>query len=438
MKTIILIALFFVTLCASAQRPLSYEDQTKEGEVYYLGKNKFACITISAKLYLYPYFKSMNTRLTPVKIDTLGEKAYYHLNLDALNYPKTNLEIIVNDFSPLNLVWDNLQPNQWLRYDIYDPEPTVVDCFHQLDREGMKSFQAGNYEEAKRKYQEIPKTCSELKDDEKAYIDNQLKLIDTLIVWRNMANEYAAGMDYSKAIEYYTKVYTRNPSDELSRNKSIETQFKLSEDCKVNFDKAESYFNDKDYSNAKIQYEKVVAQPCLNVAEAKEKLLKIDEILKAKCIHVLTYEVAKDTPIGFSTGNYKDHKASGYFTLRLNSDVFEAIRTNTDSTKRPELNVSFGWTIPIVKPVWIFFGPGYTGVGQYVVSKNQDPNATQEKLDLVITNAVSPEIGVLGKIVLGKVGIALRYTFQYRFALEKDMQDYIGQSRHVFGIGLCF
>ena len=154
----------------------------------------------------------------------------------------------------------------------------------------------------------------------------------------------------------------------------------------------------------------------------------------------MTYEISHNTPIGLSTGNYKDHKSSGYFTIRLNSDLFELARTAGDEKLKPELNISFGWTIKIINPVWIFFGPGYTGVGQYVAKKD---NVAQEngekKLDLKIGNAVSPEVGLLGKIIItDQIGIALRYTYQYRFALDKDMQDYIGKSRHVFGIGICF
>jgi len=438
MKAIVFISLFFITLCASAQRELDSINQTKEGEVYYLGKNRFARITVSTELNIRLYFKSMNTLQTPAKIDTVGGKAYYHVDLDAKNYSKTNLEIIANGFSPLNISWNNLQPNQWLRYYIYDPDSTLVDCYNQLTREGMKLFQAGDYGEAKRKYEET-KTCSTLFDEGLKYVDNRLQLIDTLILWRTMANEYFTNTDYIKAIAYYGKILEINPSDQSVRNKSSDAQRQLSENCKTNFDQATRYFNDKDWLNAQIQYQKVVDQQCPNfMAEAKNQLGIIKDKLRNKCSNVLTYEDAKDVPVGFSIGSYKDHKVSGYFTLRLNSDVFEAIRTNTDSTKRPELNLSFGWSIPIVKPVWLFFGPGYTGVGQYVASSSDGQNATPENLDLKINSAISPEIGLLGKIVLGKVGIALRYTFQYRFALDKEMQDYVGQTRHVFGIGLCF
>jgi hypothetical protein len=124
--------------------------------------------------------------------------------------------------------------------------------------------------------------------------------------------------------------------------------------------------------------------------------------------------------------------------MLLNKEVFEAARTNLDSVAKPELNVSFGWTIKIVKPVWIFFGPGYTGVGKYIDDKADSVN-NEEILKLKISHAVSPEIGLVCKIPLAeKIGITLRYTFQYRFAMNKEEIDYIGKTRQVFGIGLCF
>jgi len=387
---------------------------------------------------LKPYFKNKDLQLNPVKTDTLGNEIYYQLDLNAQQF--SSLWVNVNGFSPLFLPLENLRPNQWIRYNVYDPDSTIVDCFHQLDREAMKLFQAANYEDAKGKYEELSKTCSDLKDEEKVYVDTKIKMIDTLSMWRNMANEYFTDTNYAKAMEYYGKIYAQNPADEQSHGRIFESQQKLSESCELDFTKAEDYFNDKDYVNATIWYEKVRSQSCFNSTEAEKRLLTIKNIQenKKQCATVLTYEFAKDAPIGFSIGTYKDHKVSGYFTLRFNPDVFEAIRTSTDSTKRPELNISAGWTIPIVKPVWIFFGPGYTGVGKFVTNNNTDNNASTNNLTFKINSAISPEIGLLGKIVLGKVGIALRYTFQYRFALEKDEQDYIGRIRNVFGIGICF
>jgi len=440
MKTTILTAFLFSTLCALAQRPLEYTNLSKEDEVYPLGKNTIARVTVSSNPDIHPYFKSFGVYLTPAKIDTIEDKVFYHLHY-IVPQPgsRQTLEIGATGFTPLYLSLV-LYTNRWYRYNIYDPDSTIVDCYHQLTREGEKLFRVGNYEDAKLKYEELSKTCSGLSNIEKTNVDSKLKDIDSLIIWKSMADNYVTSSDYSNAIAFYKKIYNKNPDDNLSQSKSLDAQKKLSEICKINFDKAESYFNDKDYGNAKPWYEKVKDQSCPNKAGAVEKLLTIDQILNHPCSHILTYEIAKDAPIGISTGSYKDHKVAGYFTLRLNPAVFEALQTNNDSTslstKKPELNVSFGWTIPIVKPVWIFLGPGYTGVGQYVVSSME---YSKGKKVLKINNAISPEIGLAGKIKLTNgFGFALRYTFQYRFALDKAASDYIGKIRHVFGIGFCF
>ena len=127
------------------------------------------------------------------------------------------------------------------------------------------------------------------------------------------------------------------------------------------------------------------------------------------------------------------------------------MRSNFDKVTDAELNISAGFTICPVKqaPVWIFFGPGFTGIGKYenedgseYVKNTYVENATDEKEDgkvyekptLKVHSAISPEIGLLGKI--GPV--VLRYTFQYRFAISKDDSDLIKKTRHVIGVGICF
>jgi len=437
MKQILFFALLFTHVIVFAQQQLEYEDRSRDNDLFG-GQPNEACVTLSFSQTMLPVFIDNGTRQKPTSIDSVGEVVNYNFVYKVKDYgTRYQMSVNLDGFTPLPLSW-MLKPKQWIQYFIY-PDTTVVDCYHQLTREGLKLFQTGNYEEAKRKYEES-KTCSKLSDENKEYVGDRLQLIDTLILWKNIANDYFTRNEYAKAIDYYSKIFEKNSTDDFCRKRMFESQAKKSDDCKINFDKAERYYNDNDMVNAELQYQKVVDQQCPDyMAQATQKLGIIIDRRNDICRNVLTYEYAKDAPIGFSIGSYKAHKASGYFTLRLNSEVFEAIRTNNDSTKRPELNVSFGWTIPIVKPVWIFFGPGYTGVGQYVVNNKDEQSNTQGKLDLKINSAISPEIGILAKFSLGKkIGIAVRYTFQYRFALDKSMQDYIGQTRHVFGVGICF
>jgi len=148
-------------------------------------------------------------------------------------------------------------------------------------------------------------------------------------------------------------------------------------------------------------------------------------------------------------GKYKKGGAA-YFSLRLNSSLFETMRNNYENAVRPELNISTGATIKVYNPIWIFFGPGYTGVGEwFYTNSTEDSGSSNPDLSnkntpvFTVYSAISPEIGLLGKI--GPV--VLRYTFQYRFALEigntenndkLSIQDYIGTIRHVIGVGFCF
>ncbi|MDR1458811.1 MAG: hypothetical protein LBI60_01145 [Bacteroidales bacterium] len=428
--TILLIALLFTTFCVSAQRPLKYDNYSKENEVYALGKNTFARVTISTKISLHPYFKSDDMLQTPAKIDTLGDKVYHHLHL-GVPQPGTRktLEINVNGFSPISIPLI-LNANSWYRYHIYDPDSTIVDCYNQLMREGMNLFTNGMYKEAIEKYLSVKK-CSEIEDMER--VNKQIALIDSIQKWSILADAAFARSDYSTAIKNFQHILENNPKDSYNRIRLMEARQQQTKDCAALFRMAENYFYDNDNNSAKPLYEKVVEKSCNESSLALEKLQKIRS--KGQLSHSLTYEYAGNVPIGLSTGSYKEHKAGGYFTFRFNPDLFEMIRTDGDEELKPELNVSFGWALKVVKPIWIFFGPGYTGVGQYVYTA-EDINK-EEGPTLKIYSAISPEVGLLGKIPLGrnaKVGITLRYTFQYRFAIDKESEDYIGKIRNVFGI----
>jgi hypothetical protein len=49
-------------------------------------------------------------------------------------------------------------------------------------------------------------------------------------------------------------------------------------------------------------------------------------------------------------------------------------------------------------------------------------------------SAISPVIGITVKYNY----FAIRATYQYRWAIQKDLQDFIGPSRLSFGIGVAF
>jgi hypothetical protein len=117
---------------------------------------------------------------------------------------------------------------------------------------------------------------------------------------------------------------------------------------------------------------------------------------------------------------------SSYLSLRFNPELFKAFSKTDNLSEKPEVNLSFGMTRMIITEVGFFVGLGYTGVGKW--------DDTDEGQQCTLNHAVSPEAGILFK--LGP--IALRYTFQYRYALNQDFQKHIGRMSHVGGIGICF
>jgi tetratricopeptide (TPR) repeat protein len=416
-----------------SQRDLTIEDRSNERDVF-RGNEDEAGLVISCLEDIPLTFVFQHKTLEPTQTETLAGVINYKFKFST-RYKERTITIHSKNYNPINLTVA-LSPKQLKTYYIKDPDAAIINCYYELTKEGLALFKSGMYKDAKDKY-EMAKNCDEVPIEND--IDEKLAIIDSIFIWRNKADTYLEILDYSSAIEYYKKIYAINSEDKYISNKLLETQLNERERCTLAFTNAEGFFIEKDYENAKDLYKKVVSLGCYNSANAIVKLQEIAEIEKNKkqLSHVLTYEYADNTSIGISTGNYKEHKTSGYFTLRLNPDVFETMRSNPEDSKKPELNVSFGWTIKTIKPIWIFFGPGYTGVGEYVYDEEDINKADDPKIK--IHNAISPEIGLLGKIKITKgFGVALRYTFQYRFALTKDMEDFIGKTKHVFGIGFCF
>lgn len=434
MKKIFLILLMVFSVNLFAQRELGVEDRTKENAVFG-GDGEKACVTITAPTNFRPLFVSQENIVKPSKIDTLNDINYHFVFDASVGRNRRELTVNVKGFTPYVFKW-YLNPKQQLNYSIFDPDSTVLDCYYELNKEGLALFKNAMYNEAKKKY-ELSKECYRIPTNADVY--EKIAVIDSILAWHEAAKMYEYAEDESAAIEYYLKIRAANPEDKRVVERISELNKMARTKCSLLFSRAERFYKEKDYDEAERLYEKVVSEQCYNSSVANAKLQEIQEIRKKKnqLSRVLTYELMKNAPIGFSIGGYKEHKASGYFTLRLNSDVLEMSRSNYVAGSKPELNISFGWTIKIVKPVWIFFGPGYTGICEYKyeeedVNKEDDPT-------LKFHSAISPELGLLAKIKISpKIGIALRYTFQYRFAFEKEMENYIGKNRSVFGIGICF
>ena len=280
-------------------------------------------------------------------------------------------------------------------------------------------------------------------------------------------------MDYVTAGNYYSKILALNAYDNYASNRNTLCVQNYSEECTTYFTKAEFYYSEKEFDKAEELYQKIVDKDCVNKSLALVRLNTIRSNQRAKKDHarVFSYEYRKDVPIGFSYGKYNMHKAGGFFQMDFNKYVFDAIRSDCryGQEKFPELNMSFGWTVKIANPVWIHFGPGFTGkmyFGKYLEKKY--PKVGYGQADIQYVNvkemggeelvaqasqldeapeeykdawtkanfafAVSPVIGLTIKYSY----FAIRGTYQYRWSIEKDLQDFIGSSRFSVGVGIAF
>jgi tetratricopeptide (TPR) repeat protein len=415
----------------------STEDKSK-ASVYSNSDEKTtkAAVVIECYKSLEFVFRSaIGGKLDPFSVEEFGNKKIYTIEVErSSDYLEDDLIILNQRYAPLSIPLRELMKKQKIHFYVEDPDdPEGKSCYVKNKNQGDKSFEAASYEKAKEEYR-LALACWDAPKD--SYINNRIMVIDSITYFKLIAEAAFNLQEYRRSAEAYLNAYYLNINDQYLEEKKGEASLKFVEFCRDCYNTAEAYYNERDYVNAENYYKKMLRQSCPGLLEAQERVRQI-EIKQTQNYHALTYEYATGVGIGISSGNYKEHhKSSGYFTLRLDPNVFEMIRASEEEVKKTEMNVSFGWTLEIYKPVWLFFGPGYTGLGQYV--RDVDSKET-DKPKLTLHHAVSPEIGLLGKIpILGKDRIVLRYTFQYRYAFKKEDDDLIGKTRHVFGIGICF
>jgi tetratricopeptide (TPR) repeat protein len=385
-----------------------------------------ACVIIVADTLLHLTFESsMDAKVDIVSKRETGPSVQYLLRFPTgYIYEKRVLEIMSPVMASVEIEDFNLQPKESRTYVVTAPR-----CYLDTYKEALELFRKGSYPEAKEKYRQAAK-CFDVPLDENTA--NKIVIIDSIQMLKKIADKSFEILDYENAIIRYQKILSYNQEDEVVAIRYAESIAQKDQACIKYFSDAEKYFNQNEVERAKELYEKVIAKGCATYyyQMSTERLNTIEE--KVQPTTVLSYEWSEYVPIGLSAGSYKDRKTGGFFTFQTNTDLFEAMRSNYAKAKKPEIDISFGWTVRPVKryvPVWIFFGPGYTGVGEYIYADEND-----EKPKFNFYHAISPQVGLLGKI--GPV--ALRYTFQYRFALKKEKEDYIQMFKHVFGIGICF
>jgi tetratricopeptide (TPR) repeat protein len=373
-----------------------------------------------------------------VKVDTLGNEIYYSIKFPT-GYEYRNrlitltVSLTIVNTKILGASYDialNLLPGQSIYYNIL-----LCECAAPLIASGKTNFLAGNYQKAKTDYT-ASQNCYDKPTDES--VEKTLLNIDTIISYLNAADINFELLNFKDAKKYYDSVVLKNPNDHITNRKRKETNNKLEEWLYRYTNRANLYFVNHEYEKAQLLYQIVAKESYDNQILHNNTIDRLDlikqklEDIKFKST-VFNYEFGFNKishtdivlPIGFSWGGYRDKRGGFYFSLRTNTDLFEAIRQNYEKAARPDISITMGGSVRPVKnkyvPVWLFFGTG--GIMVATCADKFDPYF-----------AMPFETGILIKYKR----LAVRYTFQYRYAFQSEHIDYIGKMIHFVGIGIAY
>ena len=464
-KTFLSICLFLIGNMAFAQGVLQMTDISQPNDVFSSAEDEAAVIIRCHESIPLKFISTMDKSADPFQTELQGTDSVYYIAFPTGNrYRGRELTIIARGYSPVVLNLE-LQPKQLLSYQIIDPNATVdAGCYREHRNKGIEEIKNANYEEARNQFI-VARECSDCDTEEN---EKNIANADSLILFRAQAEEAFKMLDYVHAGKLYSKVIALNPYDTYATNRNTICVQNFSKECGAIFSKAEFYYSEHDFDKAKELYEQVIAKECTNnLAIATERLnaINLQQRARRDHSHVISYEYRKDVPIGIHTGSYNMHKAGGFFQLDLNTTVFDAARSDCRYGDKnfAEMNMAFGWTIKIVNPVWIHFGPGFTGKMYYgTYLKDKYPTIGYGESDLLDTKemgndltlpkseipeqyedgwkkanfafGVSPVIGLTFKYSY----FALRLTYQYRWSIQSKLKDFVGTSRLSVGVGVAF
>ena len=451
MKYLLTFCLSLLGNVAFAQGMLEIKDISQPNDVFSGMDNEAAVIFRCHHSIPLSFSSTMDKTVEPFKSELQGTDSVYYVTFPTgKNYRGRVVSIIASGYSPLFLNME-LEPKQLLSFQVTDPNATVdAGCYREHRNKGVAELKKANYEEARNQFM-LASDCSDVNKDEN---EKNISQVNTLISYRAKAEVAFEMLDYVLADKYYTQIIALNPYDTYAEERHVLCVKSFTQECGAIFSKAEFYYSEKEYAKAKDLYQQVVSKECTNNIEvATERLNTISGIMRDKSTHarIITYEFRKDVPIGLSYGKYNEHKVGYYFAMDFNSKVFDAIRNDCKYGDKdfPELNMSVGWTVKVYDPIWIHFGPGFTGkmyYGKYakdqypVVGYGEDnllDTKDRDEDDMKKANAaiaISPEIGVTAKYSY----FALRLTYQYRWSIQSKLQDFMGRSRLSIGVGVAF
>lgn len=448
---------------ASAQNILEVTDVSQPNDVYSSEDGKAVVVVKCNKTIPLTFESTMDKSAEPYNTQLDGNNTVYYIEFPTgARYRGRQISIKSPGYNVVTVELEDLKPKQVVTLMAVDPNSMVdAGCYRGHRNKGMEELKNMNYKEARMQF-EVATECS---DVDSAENNANLALVDSILLYRNKAEQCFKLHNYFEARTFYKKVSLLNPYDSYANDRQGECELKYVDECNVTMEQAQYYDGEKQYEMALPLYRKIVESDCPSKLLAQQQINRIELLLNQRKNHsrVFTYEYTKDTPIGFSYGKYNMRKAGGFLSMSVNKNVFDMMRSDCKVGDMPEANIDFGWTIKIASPVWIFFGPGATfkcyygdykpnGLDEKIYpNKDGIPDDPEHKLIVgdeqkdgsVYTNddsktnlawAISPVVGVAVKYSY----FALRLTYQYRFAMDSNLKDFIGQQRLSVGVGVSF
>jgi tetratricopeptide (TPR) repeat protein len=422
------------------------------------GKSDQASVWFYANKDLCPLSFYAETDGTIIPVDTidLGTEIRYLLELNTGNeYINTRVLEIRSRRCTNPLQFEDLHdiiPQEKRTYKIF-----VRECYKGKHTEGLDLIAHAQYDEARSVFAEA-RECYDRPWD--GSVERIIADLDSIIYHKKQADFFFEVWEWKKAMTFYDKVLSYNAKDASVAEKRKTCVKNLNTEKDIYYDKADDYYRDHDYQKAKELY-LIISKKytkdddttqfwqtrLAEIAEKEENQRQHTTVFTIDYVFVPGYTWG--LPIGFSIGGYKDLKGSAYFGIHTNAPFFNMLRKYKEKTVRPEFNISLGGDFRPIKPkktkwvpVWINIGIGYTLAGAYYyknevgedeIYKGGDlPQSIAENVTLY--HAISPEIGLVIKISR----FVLRYNFQYRFALDYKIQNYVVPMSHTVGIGFCW
>ena len=389
-----------------------------------------ACVTVIAHESLELIFTSnVDPRLNLVSRKQNAQNMEYTFLFptDKLEYFDRVLTIHCPKIAAKATISLLLGPNESEFYQI-----SITECYNIYYERGLTLFSKCSYVDAKEAFKKAL-NCTDIPSDNE--VKNQILIIDSIFNLKKLAKESYEMLDYRKAEEYYRIIYALNKEDNVAYQKYIECRNENNRYCEMYTTHSLNYYLEHEYEKSQILYKRASESGCsidhelvkfYSGTQEKKKGKQENPIKKTRKLEtVITYQYSVRAPFGISIGGFKDKKVSAFFTLLF---------SNPAKLNYFELDGAIGLSARPVKnkytPIWLTLGVGYTGLNLNVKEGEKEIKG--------LFHAASPEIGILVKIPFGKepkAGLAIRYNFQYRFAL---FNEHIKPFNHAIGLGFCF